>query len=267
VREGRPVLGLAVGVAGVVDTTTGVLLFAPNLGWRNVPLHDLLRRSFDAPITVANEANMAALGESYFHPGPENNFLVYVSSGIGIGGGIVLNDALLTGAHGFTGEVGHMTVDPGGRQCACGNIGCWETVASQQALFRTARELRAERFPTRLTDFERLSIAGLAEAALGRDALALEALTRVGRWLGLGIANLINIYGPQRVVLGGPMAQAHEVLLPVIREEVKRRAFPGVQDSVEIARAMYMGDAAVMGGLAYLHKGIMEQPTRWIAGM
>jgi glucokinase-like ROK family protein len=265
-REGRPVLGLAIGAPGMVDTTAGVLIFAPNLGWRDVPLRDRLRRTFDAPITVANDANLAALGESYLQPGSESNSLVYVSAGIGVGGGIVLNGGLLTGALGFTGEMGHMTVDPGGQQCACGNIGCWETVANERALFRYARELRAERYPTRLKDVEHLSIEALVEAAAVRDRLALAALTRVGRWLGLGIANLINIYSPQRVVLAGRMAVAHEVLLPVIRSEVLQRALPGVRDGVQIERATTLGDATLMGGLAALHKQIMEQPMRWIAG-
>ena len=136
----RRIFGIGVGVPGLVDTASGMLLFAPNLDWRDVPLLDLLSSHFPVPIAIANEANMAAFGESYFGPEEEGRFLVYVSSGVGLGGGIVMDGRLISGAAGFAGEFGHMMVDPGGVRCACGNVGCWETVASQQAVFRSIQQ-------------------------------------------------------------------------------------------------------------------------------
>lgn len=268
VRRQRPVFGLALGVAGLVDISTGTLLFAPNLGWRNIPLYDLLRREFDMPICVSNEANLAALGESYFGPPGSSDFLLYISSGVGIGGGIVLNGELLTGPTGFTGEVGHMTVERNGLPCACGSYGCWETVASQRALFQRVRLAAAEQ-DTLLHDLTGGNLDGLdvplvVRAAEMGDAVALAALEETGRWLGIGIASLINTICPQRVVLGGMLGLAHGFLLPVIREEVERRAFPHVRDAVEIALATYVADAAVMGGVALIHREVLNHPMRWL---
>jgi glucokinase-like ROK family protein len=267
-RRGRPVFGLAVGVVGLVDISTGTLLFAPNLGWRNVPLYELLRREFDLPIYISNEANLAALGESYFGPPGSSDFLLYISSGVGIGGGIVLNGALLTGPIGFTGEVGHMTVDRDGLPCACGSQGCWETVASQRALFRRVQAATSTSSSVlhALTDGnpDALTVPLVVQAAQRGDPAALAALDETGRWLGVGIASLINIICPRRVVFGGMMALAHSFLLPVIREEVARHAFPHVRDAVEIALATYGADAAVMGGVALVHREVLNHPMRWL---
>ncbi|MGQ9889961.1 MAG: ROK family protein [Aggregatilineales bacterium] len=253
----------------MVDEQTGTLLFAPNLGWHNVPLYGLLRRELDVQLYIANEANLAALGESYLGPPGSSNFLLYISSGVGIGGGIIVNGALLTGARGFTGEAGHMTVERGGLPCACGGHGCWETVASQQALFRRVQANAASQLRSLLRvltggDPDALTVPLVVQAAQRGDAAALAALEETGRWLGVGIASLINIICPQRVVFGGVLALAHAFLLPVIREEVARRAFPYVRDSVEVALATHVADAAVMGGVALVHREVLNHPTRWL---
>lgn len=265
-RRRRPVFGLAVGVAGLVDVSTGTLLFAPNLGWRSVPLYDLLRREFDLPIHISNEANLAALGESYFGPPGSGDLLLYISSGVGLGGGIVLNGALLTGPTGFTGEVGHMTVERDGLPCACGSRGCWETVASQRALFRRVQAAGGGALFHELTggSLDALTVPLVVQAAQRGDAAALAALEETGRWLGVGIASLINIICPRRAVFGGALGLAHTFLLPVIREEVARRAFPHVRDSVEIALATHVADAAVMGGVALVHRDVLNHPMRWL---
>jgi glucokinase-like ROK family protein len=268
-RRGQRVFGLAVGVPGLVDIESGALLLAPNLGWRNVPMLDILQREVKVPIYVFNEANIAALGEAYLDPRQDNRFLLYVSSGVGIGGGVVLDGELLTGIRGFTGEVGHMTVDPGGQRCNCGNQGCWETVASQQALYRYIVEA-SERGPAisplarMIRRLELPSVETVMQAARQGDLAAQHALDRVGHWLGIGIASLINVFGPQRVVFGGPLALAHEALLPIVQDEVQRRVFPFVGESVEIGLARYLADAVVMGGAALVHQEVIQHPLRWI---
>src|SRR5690242_16753226 len=133
------VLGVGLGVPGLVDVTSGMLLFAPNLEWRNVPLRQLLESRFDVPVYVDNEANMAAMGESYFGVARGARTVLYVSAGVGLGGGIVIDQRIMPGAAGFVGEVGHMTVIPEGPLCKCGNRGCWETLVSQSAVFRRVR--------------------------------------------------------------------------------------------------------------------------------
>ncbi len=267
--HGRKVFGIAVGVAGLVDMANGIVLFAPNMGWENVPLQDFLQAEFNIPLYIANEANMAALGESYHKSNQASEFLLYVSSGIGVGGGIVINGELLTGISGFAGEIGHMTVQPDGLACRCGNYGCWETVASQQALFRYVREEVNAGHNTLLLaaaggDLHSLTVPMLVTAADNGDGVARTALTRVGEWLGIGTANLINIVSPQQVVLGGPLAHAHRYVLPVIRDVVNRRAFPHIRTTVDISIAAYLSDATAMGGVAMIHKDVLTHPMRWM---
>ncbi len=128
-------LGVAVGVPGLVDYAKGTVLFAPNLHWFDAPLGKILGQEINAPVYVDNEANLAALGEHYFGAARGFNEVLYISAGVGIGGGIIINGEIMRGKSGFAGEFGHMTMIPNGELCACGNIGCWETQASQRALF------------------------------------------------------------------------------------------------------------------------------------
>ncbi|MBN1963488.1 MAG: ROK family transcriptional regulator [Anaerolineae bacterium] len=274
VPEGGRLFGLGVGVPGLVDQRTGTLLFAPNLQWRDVPLRELFERELraaglDVPVYVANEANMAALGESYFGAGRDHTSLVYVSSGVGLGGGIVLGETLLSGASGFAGEIGHMTVKPDGPRCRCGNVGCWEMLATQRALCRHIQEAVAAGRTTTLKeaagcDPARLTVDAITEAARAGDAVARDALVEVGRWLGIGIANLINAINPHAVVFGGPLSIAHEFLLPVITEEVQRRALFWSRQRAEILLAAHQADAAVMGGIAMIHHDVIRHPLRWL---
>src|SRR5579859_4224539 len=220
--RGRRLLGIGLGAPGLVDVAAGTLLFAPNLLWTNVPLRARLQRKFNLPIFVDNEASLAALGESYFGAARGSNFVLYVSSGVGLGGGLVLNRQVLPGAAGFAGEVGHMTMDPNGPRCNCGNFGCWETFVSQWAVFRRIREAVEAGQPSELVqacggDWERLTVPLVVQAARAGDAVALAALTETGRYLGIGLANLINALNPERVVFGGALSLGHEFLMPTIR--------------------------------------------------
>jgi len=174
-------LGLAVGVPGLVDESTSTLLFAPNLGWHDVPLGALLRARFTAPVFVDNEANLAALGEHYFGAAKGHSEVIYISAGVGVGGGILRDGRLCRGITGFSGEFGHMTVVPQGELCNCGNRGCWETVASQSALFRLIRQAIAEGQPSRLPDMtagdlDRLTMPMILAAAQAGDAVVIKAL-------------------------------------------------------------------------------------------
>jgi len=264
-KRERPLFGIGIGVPGLVDVADGRLLFAPNLGWRDISLKEMIEAQFPVPVFVANEANLAALGESTFGAGIDSNFMVYISSGVGLGGGIVLNGNLLQGATGFAGEIGHMTVERNGRQCNCGNKGCWETVASLQALFRRIEEAIQNGQSSPIADmidhdFSRLSIQLIVEAARQDDPVVLAALRETGEWLGIGIANLLNIINPQQVILGGPLSAAASFLLPVIREIINQRAWPWVQENVEIGTAKHGEDAAVIGGAAIVFQSVISNP-------
>jgi glucokinase-like ROK family protein len=267
--RGRPLFGIGLGVPGLVDVSSGTLLFAPNLQWSNLPLRQFVANEFDVPVYVGNEANMAALGESYFGAGQHCSYMLYVSSGIGLGGGIVIDGQLVEGATGFAGEAGHMTVQRDGLLCNCGNRGCWETLAGQRALFRRILgpiEAGEASWIGQITggDPEKLSIALIVEAARKNDAVACQALKETGEWLGLGIASLMNIMNPQLVVFGGPLSLAHEFLLPQIKETVSWRAWDWVHQQADIVIAAHGEDAAVIGAVAMVYRDVLNKPRMWL---
>lgn len=265
--ECREVLGLGLGVPGLVDVSSGTLLFAPNLGWRNVPLCEILEANFDFPIYVDNEANMATLGESYFGVARGAKSVLYVSAGVGIGGGIVLDARVLPGAGGFAGEVGHMSIIPDGLPCNCGSRGCWETVGSQGAVFRYIKAAVAEGSYTVLTsytggDLESLTVPLVVQAADAGDVVALEALRETALYLGIGLANLINALNPETVVFGGIMSLAGKYLMPGITQVIGERALRWSAHSTKVLIAAYGSDACVMGGIASVYHRILSQPFR-----
>lgn len=263
----RTLLGVAVGVPGLVDQATGTLLFAPNLGWKDVPIRTLLQQRFEAPVFVDNEANLAALGEHYLGVARGYEEVLYVSSGVGLGGGIIHNGQVCRGTTGVGGELGHMTMDPDGEQCNCGNRGCWETQVSQQALFRYVRQAIEQGQPSQLVDqvngdLSRLTVPLVANAARAGDAVALEALETVGHHLGIGIASLVNALNPEMVVFGGILSLAWEFLLPAVTEEMQKRALRWNREATQVVLARHGFDACIMGGLALVLQDTLREPRR-----
>lgn len=265
--DGAPVLGLAVGVPGLVDLESGVLLYAPNLHWENVPLREILQARYAFPVFVDNEATMAAFGETYFGVARGSRNVLYVSAGVGIGGGLVLNGRIFAGAVGFAGEVGHMTMDPDGLLCNCGNYGCWETLASQAAVLRRIHADLASgkssllAHPTH-TRREPLTIPMIVHAAAEGDAVARQALCETGKYLGIGLATLINALNPEMVVFGGTLSLAQEFLLPVMQETICARALRWSARAAQLVVAAYGSDACVMGAVAMVYDQILAQPFK-----
>jgi glucokinase-like ROK family protein len=263
----RVLLGVAVGVPGLVDQATGMLLFAPNLGWKDVPVRTILQQKFDAPVFVDNEANLAALGEHYFGAAQGYQEVLYISAGVGLGGGVVHDGQVCRGVTGMAGELGHMTMDPDGELCNCGNRGCWETLVSQRALFRRVRRAIGAGHASQLTqavngDLDRLTVPLVADAARAGDAVALEALDAVGHSLGIGIASLVNALNPELVVFGGILGLAWQFLRPVVTEEMQRRALRWNREATQVVLAQHGFDACVMGGLALVLQDILREPRR-----
>ncbi len=263
---GIPVLGLALGVPGLVDRDTDTLLFGPNLRWENVPLGAILRQQFNLPIFVDNNANMAALGEFYFGAAQHYNDIMYISVGVGIGGGIIQGGQLLTGATGFAGEVGHITVLPNGELCNCGNRGCWETLVSNRALLKRIQAKLNQGRPSLLNKIvngssDALSLADIQEAARAKDVLTLEILQEIGCYLGVGVASLVNIFNPELVVLGGINESLGEVLLPALKTELYRRALRWNAEATQVVLAQHGSDACVIGGMALIYQAILAQPS------
>jgi len=249
----------------MVDHVTGDILFAPNLKWRNIPLRTLLENeSFGAPIFVDNEANMAALGEHYFGAAQENSEILYLSGNVGLGGGFLSDGKLRRGASGMAAEYGHMTVDPHGELCNCGNYGCWETLVSQNSLYKKIVNAVQSGKVSTLTNkvqgqWEYLSVEMIVEAARNGDQVAIQALEEIGHSLGVGIASLLNALNPEIVVLGGILSIASEFLFPVVNEEIQKRALQWNRESVKVVPAAHGSDAAVKGGTATVYQSILSQ--------
>ena len=208
------VIAVGIGAAGFVDGTRSSVLFAPHLAWRHEPLRDAVERRLGLPVVVENDANAAAWSEWRFGGGQGESHLVCVTLGTGIGGAILNDGALQRGKFGIAGEFGHMQVVPGGHRCECGNRGCWEQYASGNALTREARELALSGSPVahdllRAAEGDPRKINGpmVTELAKDGDPVAVELLEDVGRWLGIGLANLAAALDPGTFVIGGGVSR------------------------------------------------------------
>lgn len=224
------VAAIGIGAAGFVDAARSSVLFSPHLAWRNEPVRDALRGRLRLPVVVDNDANAAALAEAKFGSGSGHRYVLCVTLGTGIGGALVLDERVYRGAGGMAGEFGHMQVVPDGHRCPCGNRGCWEQYASGNALVRDVRELLAADSPVARVlrehtgdDPTRLTGPMVTEAAREGDPLATELLGDMGRWLGIGLANLTAAFDPGCIVVGGGVSAAGELLLGPTREAFSRQ--------------------------------------------
>ena len=252
-------VGVGVAVAGVVRRRDGFVHLAPNLGWRNIPLGSLIatRVGVGESVWMANEADLGALAEYRRGAGAGASHLVYIAGEAGIGAGIIQDGRPMLGADGYAGEVGHMLINPAGRPCRCGSRGCWETEAGEEALARRAG----------LADTVGLTLLDhvMAQARAG-DPTTLAALEETGRWLGLGVGNLINMFNPDLVVLGG----IHHELLPFLDDAVVKAAeqvaLEAPTEGAAIVRGQIGVDAALMGAAELALSGVISDPAS-VAGI
>ncbi len=248
-------VGVGVAVAGITRRSDGFVHLAPNMGWRDVPIAELLgeRLEVAVPIRVANEADLGALGEYRRGAHPRSGHLIYVSGEVGIGAGIVIDGMPLLGSAGYGGEAGHAVINPAGRSCRCGGTGCWETEAGEVALLRHVGGTN------RATGLS--VVNSVAERAARGDPAALRAIAEVGRWLGLGIGNLINIFNPDIVVLGG----LYDRLYPFLEESVvaaaRRTALDAPGAMVTFERSGLGADAALIGAAELVHSEVIADPV------
>jgi predicted NBD/HSP70 family sugar kinase len=258
--EGRQVLGTGVGLPGLVKPASGVLTVAPNLGWKNLPVLECLTDylpSFSLAGTqlhLLNEANAGAMSEYVFGKHTTGESLLYLSLGIGVGGGIVLNDQLHVGERGYAGEIGHTTLHPDGPSCACGNQGCAEALLSQRALSRHL-------FPD---EPGQASINDILRAVQANGEETRRVIRTTGRYLGMLIANLISTFNTHRVVIGGPVAELDQALLEPALAEVQRRTLKQLLQGISIQRCTYGRDACAVGAAAYVLHTFLT-PTRNLA--
>jgi len=247
------VAAIGVGLAGLIEARSGVLLSAPNLSWRGLGVSEGLGARFGLPVTVDNDATAAAWGESRLGASRGSDHSLFVGVGTGIGGGIVSGGDLVRGAHGLAGEIGHIIVEPDGPVCGCGNRGCWEQVASGLAIARAgARAVAEEPGSTiaRLAGGDPHLATGelVTRAAREGDAAAVAIVTAVAGRLGEGIAGLVNVLDPEVVVVGGGVGEAGDLLMGPLREAYLA-AVEGadVRPDVSIVPAQLGNDAGAIG--------------------
>ncbi len=254
---GEQPIGVGVAVAGIVDGATGRVVFGPNLGWTDVPLGEQLAAALglDVPVMPANEADLGALAELRRGAGLGADDLVYVHGEVGVGGGIVVDGRPVDGISGFAGEIGHAPVNPNGRPCRCGSVGCWETEIGEGALLERAG------FPA---DGGRAAIEAVLDAAAAGDRTVLAALAEEGRWIGIGLAGLVNILNPRRVVLGGLFARIHPYVADEVDRQLDRRALAASRRPVSVVPAALGIDAPLIGAAELAFEPLLADPAAWL---
>jgi predicted NBD/HSP70 family sugar kinase len=248
--------GVGVGVAGVTRRSDGFVQLAPNLGWRNVPLGEMLATALglNDPVLVANEADLGALAEYRRGAGAGVHHLIYISGEAGIGAGIIHDGKPMLGAAGYAGEAGHTLINPDGLACRCGAMGCWETEAGEAALARRA-EIQSGITGLELMD----TIVARADAG---DQKTLDAIGEIGRWLGLGIGNLINVFNPQLVVLGGFYHPLFPFLEKAVFEGARLGALDAPGDIADIVASGLGPDAPLFGAAELAISEVIADPAR-----
>ena len=259
--EGLRPVGATVALPGLVDAARGALLIAPNLGWNDVAVVDELHERLagpEFPVVADNEANLAALAELWEGTARGLRDVLYVSGEIGVGGGIIVGGELFRGAHGFGGEFGHMTMDPGGRPCGCGSRGCLETVAGLEALLEMAGLDPSE---AATTTGSGEPVAELASRARAGDETALGALREAGRWLGIAIASAANLLNFQAVVLGGFFGQLSTWLAAPIARELESHVLASDWAVPRLLPSTLGPEAAVRGAAAQSLRRVLADPA------
>jgi glucokinase len=242
---------IGIGCAGPVDIRAGMVFNPPNLpGWTEVALVKHIEDALSLPAVLENDANAAGLGEFYYGAGRGARSLVYLTVSTGIGGGIILDGKVWHGLKDAAGEVGHMTVVPDGPICGCGNRGCLEAMASGPSIARQAREALAGDRPSGLREIRDFTAADVSRLARDGDAVAVEVWRGAVRYLGIGVAAVITILAPERVVIGGGVTRAGEFLFEPLREEVRRRVKLVPIESVPIMPAALGADVGILGAAA-----------------
>jgi glucokinase len=249
---GAEIVGVGVGAPGPLDTKSGVVLLTPNLGWVNLPLRQIIRDRLGLRAELDNDANCAVLGEWWVGAARGSRNAIGITIGTGIGGGLILEGRLYHGASDVAGEIGHTTIDTEGRRCKCGNYGCLEAYASGPNIAMRAIEAMEAGAETRLREYAggdtaRITAQTVYEAAHAGDELALEVVNDTARFLGAGVANLLNVFNPEVVVICGGVTLAGDHLFVPLRRETARRAFKPAVTACRIVPGELVGTAGVYG--------------------
>lgn len=251
-------IGIGIGAAGPIDIEKGIMIEPPNLpNLRAFPLREFLQNRLPYPVIIENDGNVFALGEGWVGSAKGCKNYCCITLGTGVGGGIVIDGKILHGARGMAGEVGHMVIDPNGPVCGCGAKGCLEVYASAQGIKRMTIEAIESGMGKKILNYNEkidpnaLEAEHVFHAALEGDSVAREIFNKMGMILGLGISNLINLFNPEKIIIGGKVSKAWEFFINSARQIVNERAMKGPKELVEILRASYSDDAGMFGS-AYI---------------
>lgn len=248
------IVGIGIGIPGISDAQ-GNVLFAPNLGWENVPLQQIMESEFDIPVVIDNEANAGAVGEKQFGAGKSASHLVYISIGSGIGTGIIIKGDLYRGSSGFSGEIGHVSIQHDGPKCLCGNFGCWELYASETALLENARK--------ELKD-PKMSVEQLLKLADEGNQKAIELIEQLGKYLSVGIVNIINSLNPEMIVIGGRLADAEKWLKKPMLEYMNQRSLPYPRAQLNVQFSELGIQSTVLGACSFAISAFFSSNKAWV---
>ncbi len=257
----KQIAGIGIGAPGAVDFAAGTVIFAPNMeGWKDVPLKKDLEKLLDVPVFVENDCNIAALGVHVAELKAKPRSMIGIFVGTGIGGGLIVNGELYSGFCHTAGEIGHMVVDINGPKCGCGNKGCFEALASRTAIFQQIKAGVKDGQKTILTDMlgdnlDDLRSNDLRKAIRRGDKFVERIVEGAAEYIGIGVANLVNILNPEVVVLGGGVLEAlQDEMMSVIVETAQDYAMPGTMKGVEIVASKLGDSAGITGGAVLARK-------------
>ncbi|MGQ9767567.1 MAG: ROK family protein [Anaerolineae bacterium] len=259
-------VGVGVGASGLTDPKTGVNILAPNLGWREVPVRQILTERLGYPVAVDNNVRAMALAEAMFGAGREVHSLIFVYGRVGVGAGFVVNGELYHGSHAGAGEIGHTTIIPaGGAPCRCGNTGCLETLVAEAEIVRQATILAARNpgstLAACLAQEEETPIDCVFAAAQAGDRAAQSLLSERAFYIGTALANLVNIVNPDMIIVGGVFAAGDGYLLPMIAETIRQRSFAGLGDRTVLRATTFGRRVGVVGAAALALDAFFYRPA------
>ena len=252
--DSQRVIGVGVGASGLVDYENGVNVYAPRLGWRDVPIAETLQTHLDLPICVDNNVRCMALGEAFFGAGRGVDVLAFVYGRVGVGAGLVVNGQVFRGSGAGAGEIGHMVMNGNdGDLCTCGNSGCLETLVSERILVTQARALVDDDPDGLLATYldkvgDDMAVDRIFLAACNGDEETLQLVTNLATNLGIALSNLVNVLNPELIILGGMFAQGSELILPVAEKTMREMAFAGLGEHVRLETTNFGWRAGVTGG-------------------
>jgi predicted NBD/HSP70 family sugar kinase len=246
-------VGIGMAVPGVVTDSAGLVRFAPNLGWSDVALTDLLEQRIGhrVPVHIGNDAELGALSEHTRGVGRHIDNLIYLSCDVGVGGGVIVSGAPMMGASGYAGEVGHMPFDPRGQTCRCGNVGCWETVIGSHAV--------AEAVGCPPTEMHRLA------EYLRPGSTPPDRLRELGRSLGLGLGGLVNVFNPEMVILGGVLRWVFPLVSRDVLDALQQRALDAPAEQAQIVLPSLGGDSVIIGAAELAFTDVLHDPVEVLA--